>query len=286
MAKKHQKNPKKDMGSVNYRVPSDVKLFLLEKADRYERPDFIADDPISIPGQFSKKGDIEVAGFLTATIAWGQRKTILSNAQALMHRMDHDPLAFVLHANANEIRSASEGFVHRTFQSRDLELFLHALQELIQQHGDLERAFILDSVNSGDSADSAGGVYANLTCFHHRFFDAARVRGFEPERTQKHVANPSKGSAAKRLNMFLRWMVRSPQRGVDFGIWTAINPNELMIPLDVHTSQVGRKLGLLRRSANDWKALEELMASLRQIDAEDPVRLDFALFGLGAIEGF
>ena len=280
MAKKPHKKPQKNSDRANGWVPEDVKAFLLEKADRYERPDFIADDPISIPGQFSEKGDIEVAGFLTASIAWGQRKTILSNAQALIHRMDHDPLAFVLHANASEIRSASEGFVHRTFQPRDLELFLHALQELIRIHGDLESAFAMESIHP------EGATYGRISAFHRRFFDAALARDFEPGRTLKHVANPVKGSAAKRLNMFLRWMVRSPKRGVDFGVWKNFPTQELMIPLDVHTSQVGRKLGLLRRSANDWKALEELMVSLRQIDDEDPVRLDFALFGLGAIEGF
>ena len=259
-------------------VTDDLRSFLLEKAEAYERLDFIQNDPIAIPHRFSQRTDIEVAGFIAATLAWGQRKTIMQNASAFVERMDHAPADFLRHANSDDMAVAAEGFVHRTFQPRDAELFLHALQELYREHGGLEAAFL--------PATGERSAYACIASFHERFFAAAGKRGFEAGRTRKHVATPVRGSAAKRLNMYLRWMVRPATRGVDFGLWHAIKPRDLMMPLDVHTGNMGRKLGLLNRKQNDWRAVDELTSALRTIDAEDPVRLDFALFGLGAIEKF
>jgi uncharacterized protein (TIGR02757 family) len=260
------------------RVPDDLRDFLLEKAALYERPDFIPNDPIAVPHRFSDKADIELAGFIAAILAWGQRKTILASAGVFMDRLDGAPGDFMKHATAADIRTAAKGFVHRTFQPRDAELFLHALQALTHAHGGLESAFVPEGTNHD--------AEACLTAFHARFFEAAAQRGYAADRTRKHVATPARGSAAKRLNMFLRWMVRPSRRGVDFGIWNQIAPSQLMVPLDVHTGNVGRKLGLLDRKQNDWKAVELLTAALRQVDPDDPVRLDFALFGLGAIEQF
>ena len=271
--------------NVNKSLPNlshDLKGFLLEKAERYESLDFIPDDPISIPHRFEDPRDIELAAFLTATLAWGQRVTIKRNANEWMRRMDECPRQFLQHASAKEMEKVSEGFVHRTFQPRDALLFMHALQALLWEFSSLESVFLPVDVSQREGPS----VRPHLEVFHERFFSAAASRGFEAGRTQKHVATPVRGSATKRLNMFLRWMVRSSARGVDFGVWSAIEPRQLMIPLDVHTGNVGRKLQLLHRNANDWRAVEELMSGLRQVDAHDPVRLDFALFGLGAIEGF
>ena len=271
MAKRDAKDEKKY-------VTDDLRDFLLEKAHAYEHLGFIEADPIAIPHRFSNRDDIELAGFLAATLAWGQRKTILQSASSLIERMEGAPADFLRNAQSDELAAAFEGFVHRTFQPRDALVFMHALQRLYVQYGSLERAFLPED---GDRT-----AKACITAFHHRFFAAAEERGFEAGRTRKHVATPERGSAAKRLNMYMRWMVRSSVRGVDFGLWTEIKPKHLMMPLDVHTGNVGRKLQLLKRQQNDWKAVEELTASLRLVDPDDPVRLDFALFGLGAIEKF
>ena len=282
MAKKSNKSvPKKNPHPLK-QVPQDLRDFLQEKATLYESLAFIPDDPISIPHDFRDSSDVELAAFLTATLAWGQRMTIKKNAHEWIARMDHAPRQFLESASASEMEATSQGFVHRTFQPRDALLFMHALQELLMEHGGLEAVFLPDdrALRNGRS------VQPHLEVFHDRFFAAAAKRGFEAGRTRKHVATPARGSATKRMNMFLRWMVRPSGRGVDFGIWKSIEPRQLMVPLDVHTGNVGRKLGLLQRNANDWRAVEELMAGLRQVDAEDPVRMDFALFGLGAIEGF
>lgn len=259
-------------------VTDELRDFLLEKADAYEQLGFIEDDPIAIPHRFSDRDDIELAGFLAATLAWGQRKTILQSANALIERMEGAPADFLRRAQSDDLSAAASGFVHRTFQPRDALVFLHALQALYLRYGSLERAFLPEAEDRS--------ARACIAAFHHRFFAAAEERGFVAGRTRKHVATPERGSAAKRLNMYMRWMVRPAARGVDFGLWTQVEPRQLMLPLDVHTGNVGRKLGLLERKQNDWKAVEELTDSLRLIDADDPVRLDFALFGLGAIEKF
>ncbi|MEQ8909687.1 MAG: TIGR02757 family protein [Vicingaceae bacterium] len=232
---------------------------------RFHTADFIADDPICIPRKFSKKEDIEISGFLTAIIAWGQRKTILKNANRLLEIMDHSPFDFILNHEEKDLEKAV-GFVHRTFNSDDLIYFLAALQEIYKKEGGLENTML----------DNGTKMKSRLSNFKSLFFQAEHLK-----RTEKHLADPMKGSSAKRLNMFLRWMIRSAEGGVDFGIWKSITPQELMMPLDVHTATVGRRLGLLQRKQNDWKAVEELTENLRQFDSEDPVKYDFALFGMG-----
>lgn len=250
--------------------------FLQEKHQLFETREFIPDDPISIPHLFSNKADIEISGFLAATIAWGQRKSILKNAHSFMERMDFSPFDFVLNFEKSD-EKVFDGFVHRTFQPEDAVCFMRSLQRIIRDYGSLESVFAAEWKASG----RPNNLKDVISKFHTLFFNHPH-----PARTRKHVANPGKGSAAKRLNMYLRWMVRSADRGVDFGIWNQIPTRVLSIPLDVHTSNVGRTLGLLNRTQNDWKSVEELDTSLRRFDANDPVKFDFALFGLGAIEGF
>ena len=258
-------------------TPEEVKEFLLEKADRYEVPDFIPHDPLSIPHRYSDRRDVEVSSFFAASLAWGNRVSILKSLDDLMARMDHAPGSFVMEHEESDLR-VFDGFVHRTFQSIDAKGFVRALSGLMKAHGSLEKAM----VSGWHFPENPASLEGALTSFHHAFIEQQGVEN----RTRKHVANPAKGSAAKRLNMWLRWMIRSSKRGVDLGIWKSISPAVLHIPLDVHTSNVGRKLGLLNRRANDWKAVLELTASLRAIDSKDPARLDFALFGLGANEDF
>lgn len=251
-------------------------VFLNEKQQLFETREFIPDDPISIPHLFSNKADIEIAGFLAATIAWGQRKSILKNAHSFMERMDFSPFDFVLNFEKTD-EKVFDGFVHRTFQPEDAVCFMRSLQRIIRDYGSLENVF----ASQWEASGRPNNLKDVISKFHILFFNQPH-----PDRTRKHVANPAKGSAAKRLNMYLRWMVRSSDRGVDFGIWDQIPTRVLSIPLDVHTSNVGRALGLLNRTQNDWKSVEELDASLRRFDSIDPVKFDFALFGLGAIEGF
>lgn len=253
---------------------AELKRFLDEKASFYNRPDFIQDDPISIPHLFSLKEDIEIAGFLTATISWGQRKTILRNARRLLELMDDAPFQFITSHTLKD-RKRFAHFVHRTFQPADCSFFLESLQFLYNHKGGLE--FVLTSSLNKDLKDLGEAI----DCLRHDFFALSHK-----ERTEKHFPSPRQGSATKRMNMFLRWMVRKDQCGVDFGIWTKIPPTMLICPLDVHSSRVARKLGLLRRSQNDWKAAQELTVSLRKLDPDDPVKYDFALFGLGVSEKF
>jgi len=250
--------------------------FLLEKAEQFETQNFIPDDPVSIPHMFSKNGDIEIAGFLAATIAWGNRKSILKNANRLMERMDFAPYDFVMNFEKSD-EKVFNGFVHRTFQPEDVVCFMYALQQIIRNYGSLENVF----AQSWETSGRPDNLKSTIIDFHNTFFDIPHA-----QRTRKHVANPSRGSAAKRINMYLRWMVRSSDKGVDLGIWDSIPTSVLSIPLDVHTSNVGRALGLLERKQNDWKSVAELDKSLRYYDSKDPVKFDFALFGLGAIEGF
>jgi len=258
-------------------APEDLKEFLLEKAEQFEVPDFLPDDPLSIPHRYTDRSDVEVAAFFAASLAWGNRVSILKSLDALMERMDHAPGSFVAGHEPSDLK-VFDGFVHRTFQAEDARGFVRALSELTVEHGSLERAILV----GWPRPDRPEGTRDALSAFHRAF---VTQRGVAP-RSKKHVANPAAGSAAKRLNMFLRWMVRPSAKGVDLGLWKEISPAALHIPLDVHTSNVGRKLGLLKRKSNDWRAVEELTASLRLIDPVDPVRLDFALFGLGAVEGF
>lgn len=250
----------------------DLKDFLDEKVLRYNNPAFIESDPVSIPHMFDLKQDIEISGFLAATIAWGNRTTIIKNAVSMMKLMDNSPYDFVLHHKETDLERLN-GFVHRTFMEVDLAYFIRSLKNIYLNHGGLESVF---SANiSGDSTQPA------ITQFRKVFFSLPH-----PARTCKHISDPSKGSSAKRINMYLRWMVRNDNRGVDFGLWDKISPGQLSCPLDLHSGNVARKLGLISRSQNDSKALCELDFNLRQLDRVDPVRYDFALFGLGVFEKF
>lgn len=246
--------------------------FLKEKHDQYNNPEFIESDPISIPHQFSKKEDIEIAALLTATIAWGNRKMIIKNAKQLMELMDRAPFDFIQNFTDDDLKPF-ENFVHRTFNGTDCIYFLKSLQNIYKNHGGLEGAFLIQQ--------KSDNLKESIISFHKLFFELEHQ-----DRTRKHLANPEKNSAAKRINMFLRWMARNDKRGVDFGIWKNISTRKLFCPLDVHSGNVARKLGLLTRKANDWKAVEELTGNLRKFDAADPVKYDFALFGLGVFEKF
>lgn len=247
--------------------------FLDSKYDTYNRASFIESDPISIPHQFTKKEDIEIAAFLAATIAWGQRTTIIKNANKLMKLMDNSPFDFVLNAKTKDLK-VFDNFVHRTFNEVDITFFVKSLQNIYKNHGGLQKKF-----STKTKEDQCKNSIMN---FRNLFFSIPY-----PYRTSKHVSNPSQNSSAKRLCMFLRWMVRNDKRGVDFGIWqNTFSSSELMCPLDVHSGNVARKLGLLMRTQNDWKAVEELTENLKMFDASDPVKYDFALFGLGAFEKF
>lgn len=249
----------------------DLRDFLNEKVLLYNQPNFIESDPIQIPHLFQKKEDIEIAGFLTATIAWGNRKMIINNATRLMQLMDQAPHDFVLNHSANDLKSLS-GFVHRTFNGEDVQYFIRSLQHIYKNYGGLEAIF---SKFSDDDNHKR-----SIHNFKKVFFELPHLG-----RTTKHVSDPMKGSASKRINMFLRWMVRRDGVGVDFGLWN-LPMSALSCPLDVHSGSVARKLGLLTRKQNDWKALEELDANLRALDANDPVKYDYALFGLGVFEKF
>jgi len=255
---------------------TELKHFLDEKYDLYNNPKFIETDPITIPHLFSRKEDIEIAGFITATIAWGQRITIINNANKLMKLMGYAPYDFVMSATAKDLKRFSD-FVHRTFNGTDTVFFIKSLQNIYKEHGGLEQVF-----SSASKTKENERLLQCILNFRQLFFSIP-----SPARSGKHVSNPSKNSSAKRLCMYLRWMIRTDKRGVDFGIWNStLSPKHLMCPLDVHSGNVARKLGLLKRTQNDWKAVEELTANLREFDAADPVKYDFALFGLGVFEKF
>ncbi len=247
---------------------TELKDFLEEQYLKYNVPGFIPADPISIPHRFDKKEDIEISAFLTATIAWGNRISIIKNADRFMQWMGDYPHEFIMNA-AHKDFEAFEEFVHRTFNGTDTVFFLKSLQNIYQKHGGLETIFT-------NAYMQQGSLFVALGCFREIFFELPH-----PARTQKHVANVAKKSSGKRLCMFLRWMVRNDKRGVDFGLWKDIPASALMLPLDVHTGNVSRSLGLLKRKQNDWQAVEELTANLRHFDPNDPVKYDFALFGLG-----
>lgn len=251
----------------------DMKSFLDEKASSFNSRLFIELDPVSIPHRFSRKEDVEIAAFLAATIAWGNRKSIITNASRMMSLMDDDPYEFVMNHSFSDLKRM-DGFVHRTFNADDFRQFIRSLRNIYLNHGGPEAVFTRNMLHQPDSCRA-------ITEFRNVFFS-----GSFATRTKKHVSDPAAGSSAKRLNMFLRWMVRSDNHGVDFGIWKDISPSKLSIPLDVHTGNIARKLHLLQRAQNDQKAVRELDAVLRSFDPADPVKYDFALFGLGAIEKF
>lgn len=247
----------------------ELKEFLDYKADQYNNPDFIESDPIQIPHRFTLKEDIEIAGFLSSTIAWGNRKMIINSCNKMIDLMGNNPYDFVMNAKEHNIDDI-EHFVHRTFNTDDFKFFIKSLKNIYTNHNGLENIF-----------KDNDGVYlqSNITKFKTIFFEIEHL-----SRTTKHISDPSKGSSSKRINMFLRWMCRKDNKGVDFGIWD-IPPSLLSCPLDVHSGNVARHLKLLQRKQNDSKALMELDNSLRELDINDPVKYDFALFGLGVFEG-
>ncbi|CAM1333702.1 TIGR02757 family protein [Tenacibaculum aestuariivivum] len=249
----------------------DLKEFLDEKVIKYNNPNFIESDPIQIPHQFSLKQDIEIAGFLAATIAWGNRKMIIKNALKMIELLGNSPYDFVINHTENDLASF-DGFVHRTFNAHDFKQFIKSLQNIYKNHNGLEAVL---ATNNTDNYQIA------IHNFKQIFFEIPYQK-----RTLKHVSDPLKGSASKRINMFLRWMVRNDKTGVDLGIWKTHNPAHLHCPLDVHSGNVARKLEILTRKQNDWKALRELDNTLRNFDKNDPVKYDFALFGLGVFEKF
>ncbi|MCM4171673.1 TIGR02757 family protein [Arenibacter sp. TNZ] len=250
----------------------ELKEFLDAKVEQYNHPDFLTTDPIQIPHKFTKKEDIEISGFLTATIAWGNRKSIINNAERMMEMLDSSPFDFVMNHEERDLEKL-QAFVHRTFNGEDLRYFIRSLNNIYSRHSGLEELFAQKSdITSLQSA---------ISHFKTVFFELDHL-----PRTTKHVSDPIKGSAAKRINMFLRWMIRDNTTGVDFGIWNKIKPSQLSCPLDVHSGNVARKLGLILRKQNDGKALAELDANLRKLDPHDPVKYDFALFGLGVFEKF
>lgn len=253
-------------------IDQKLKDFLDQKVEEYNRPGFIADDPICIPHEYNKKQDIEIAGLFAATLAWGLRKTIIKKCRELFHMMDHAPHDFILNHSDEDLKPLLQ-FKHRTFNDTDTLYFIEFLRHHYQTNETLETAF------TGGKDHTTAGL---LKYFHDNFFSLE----FAPQRTRKHVSTPARKSACKRLNMFLRWMVRSDDQGVDFGIWQEMKPSDLICPLDVHVQRTAQKLLLLKRTQSDWQAAEELTIQLRELDPNDPVKYDFALFGLGVIEKF
>jgi uncharacterized protein (TIGR02757 family) len=250
----------------------EIKDFLDFKVGEFNKPDFIELDPISIPHRFSLKEDIEISAFLTATISWGNRKAILGASDQMMQIMGESPYDFIMNLNENNCDKISK-FYYRTFNSTDFIYFLNAIKNIYSKHNGLEALF--------NELTSKFSVQDSISEFRNIFFELPH-----PTRTEKHVSDPINGSAGKRINMMLRWLIRNDNNGVDFGIWNKISPSKLSIPLDVHSGNTARKLGLLSRKQNDAKAVKELDIVLRSFDPLDPVKYDFALFGLGVIEGF
>ncbi len=246
--------------------------FLEERVVRYNTPEFLASDPVQIPHLYSQKEDREIAGFLTATISWGNRTSILNSARRMMRLMGHSPCDFVMNHRESDLKNLG-GFVHRTFNSDDLLTFILALKNLYRHKNGLEGIF--------NTYQKESSLQPAIHQLKKEFFRIPHL-----DRTRKHLPDPFSGSAAKRVNMFLRWMIRNDSAGVDFGLWKKISPAVLSCPLDIHSGNVARKLGLLQRNQNDAKAVAELDANLRKLDPADPVKYDFALFGLGVYEGF
>lgn len=255
-------------------APAKLKDFFNKKVKEYNQPSFIAADPICIPHLFNTQQDIEIAGFFAAIFAWGNRRTIINKSLELMQLMQMQPHSFCLNASATELKKL-EGFKHRTFNATDLLYCIEFFKQHYQQHHSLEKAFLPNGKSTASIKDA-------LIYFHHYFFSLEDA----PLRTKKHISTPEKGSSCKRLNMFLRWMVRKDNCGVDFGIWNSIKSKDLICPCDVHVDRVARKLGLITRKKTDWLTAVELTQKLAEFDKKDPVKYDFALFGLGVLENF
>jgi uncharacterized protein (TIGR02757 family) len=255
----------------------DLHTFLNECVEKYNRPQFIENDPISIPHRFSKLQDVEITAFWTAMLAWGQRKTIINSANRLFLLMDNAPHDFIINHQESDLKRFLD-FKHRTFQPTDTLYFIHFLRHFYQKNNSLEQAFLHYLISTDTSAAST--IENALIGFHHLFFNLPDA----PHRTRKHIATPLSKSTCKRLCMFMRWMVRSDDMGVDFGLWKSIKPTQLLMPLDVHVERHARRLGLIQRPQTDWQTVLELTENLRKFDANDPVKYDFALFGLGIEE--
>jgi uncharacterized protein (TIGR02757 family) len=250
-----------------------VKELLEYGVDRFNCPEFIANDPIAVPHQFSLKQDIEISGFFAAILAWGQRPTILRKAKELMQLFDNAPYQWISGHQEADLKQLLH-FKHRTFQPTDLLYFVHRFREFYSEHKSLEEAFVGQLTEPQDQS-------SRLSRFYNTLFDSPHC----PDRSRKHVSTPARQSACKRINMYLRWMVRKDNRGVDFGLWQIIKPSELICPIDLHVDRVGKMLGLITRPKTDWSTAEELTQNLRLYDASDPVKYDFALFGLGIEDG-
>jgi uncharacterized protein (TIGR02757 family) len=249
----------------------EIKDLLDEKYEQYNTAAFIEEDPIVVPHGFTRKEDIEIAGFFAATLAWGQRPQIIRSSLQLMQMMDQQPYQFITSASKKEISTFNK-FVYRTFNGQDCMFFMHSLKNIYNRHKGLEAVFTHTYQQHTD-------VRSSLIAFRNIFLEISH-----PQRSEKHISDAAKDSACKRINLFLRWMVRSDNRGVDFGLWKGIPMSALYCPLDVHTGNTARELGLLSHKQNNWKAVAELTANLRQFDASDPVKYDYALFGLGRYE--
>ncbi|WP_410492568.1 TIGR02757 family protein [Chryseobacterium sp. c4a] len=245
----------------------ELRSFLDEKADQYNTPDFIENDPIQIPHRFSLKQDIEIAGFLAATISWGNRKSIINSANKMLDIMGNSPYDFVLNYSEKNLKDIQDKSIHRTFNGEDFSYFIKQFNRIYKENESLEDLFKVK--------DPEVNFQHAIERFRSGFLE------IEKHRSHKHISSPYKNSSAKRIIMFLRWMVRKDKRGVDFGIWKDIDQKYLSIPLDVHTGNISRKLGLVERTQNDWKTVEELDLAIRQFDEKDPAKYDFALFGLG-----
>jgi uncharacterized protein (TIGR02757 family) len=256
-------------------VNEKLKDFLNRKAEEYNTVEFIKSDPISIPHQFTQQQDIEIAGFFAAIFAWGSRTIIINKCQELLDRMDKAPHDFCLHHQLSDLKKLA-AFRHRTFNETDLFYFIEFFKHHFSNHSSLEEAFLHGFTPSDENVESS------LNGFYRYFFSLP----YAPERTKKHIAAPFKNSSCKRLNMFLRWMVRKDSNGVDFGIWKKISPAQLICPIDVHVARVARRFNLLQRKPTGWQAALELTKNLKMFDPDDPAKYDFALFGLGVVEKF
>jgi uncharacterized protein (TIGR02757 family) len=259
--------------SYNGMPVSELRQFLEEKYLQYNNPSFIASDPVSVPHRFTTLHDQEISGFLAATIAWGRRDLILRSSNILLEAMDNNPYEYILSAGKEDLKRLS-CFVHRTFNSTDCIYFIKGLKHVYTSYNSMEDVILEGMNETGSLKEGISHLRDSFFAEHHE------------ARTEKHFADINRGAAGKRINMFLRWMVRRDNRGVDFGIWKRISPSVLYIPLDLHSGNTARKLGLLTRNINDWKAVEELTEVLREFDPADPVKYDFALFGLGVNEKF
>lgn len=245
----------------------ELRDFLNEKTDQYNAPDFIENDPIQIPHRFSLKQDIEIAGFLAATISWGNRKSIINSADKMLDIMGNSPYDFVMNYSEKDLEDIQDKSIHRTFNGQDFSYFIKQFNRIYKENESLESLF--------EVKEPENNFLHAIERFRNGFLET------EKHRSHKHISSPYKNSSAKRIIMFLRWMVRKDKRGVDFGIWKNIDQKNLSIPLDVHTGNISRKLGLVSRTQNDWKTVEELDAAIRKFDEADPAKYDFALFGLG-----